>query len=79
LIIIFLIWKSMWLIFRCKKQPKQRGAANGDLLAKGQSGSATGATRRCADSDRVIAYLAQCAPEQIPKALIEGKIADVSS
>jgi hypothetical protein len=78
-IIVFRVWQlSARLIFRCKKQPKQPGAAKGDLFAKGQSGNATGATRRCADSDRVIAYLAHCAPEQIPRALIEGEIADIS-
>jgi hypothetical protein len=41
-IIIFIIWQlSAWLIFRCRKQPEQRGAANGDLLAKGLSANAT--------------------------------------
>jgi hypothetical protein len=29
-----------------KKQPKQPGAAEGELFAKGQSGNATGPTRR---------------------------------
>ena len=42
MIFIFLIWQcSAWLIFRCRKQPEQRGAANGDLLAKGQSANAS--------------------------------------
>jgi|SRR5271155_770357 len=46
-ILVFLIWQLLaWLIFRCKKQPKQPGAAEGDLFAKGQSGNATGLTRR---------------------------------
>src|SRR5689334_21036302 len=40
--LIFRIWQlSAQLIFRCKKQPEQLGAANGDLLAKGQSANAT--------------------------------------
>jgi hypothetical protein len=38
-ILVFTIWQSLvWLIFRCKKQRKQQGAAEGDLFAKGQSG-----------------------------------------
>ena len=42
MILIFLIWQlSAWLIFRCRKQPEQPGAANGDLLAKGQSANAS--------------------------------------
>jgi hypothetical protein len=34
------------LIFRCKKQRKQLGAAEGDLSAKGQSGMLPAPTRR---------------------------------
>jgi hypothetical protein len=30
-----------WLIFCCKKQPKQPGAAEGGLVAKQRSGNAT--------------------------------------
>src|SRR5437016_9150839 len=46
-IFVFLVWQLLaWLIFRCKKQPKQPRAAEGDLLAKRQSGNATGPTRR---------------------------------
>jgi hypothetical protein len=46
-ILVFLSWQlSIWLIFRCKKQRKQPGAAKGDLFAKGQSGNTTGPTRR---------------------------------
>jgi hypothetical protein len=38
-ILVFAIYQSVVsLIFRCKKQRKQRGAAEGDLFAKGQSG-----------------------------------------
>jgi hypothetical protein len=45
--LVFLIQQLLvWLIFRCKKQRKQPGAAEGDLLAKGQSGNTTGPTRR---------------------------------
>jgi hypothetical protein len=46
-IIVFLIWQLLGLlIFHCKKQPKQRGADEGNLFAKGQSGNAAGPTRR---------------------------------
>jgi ethanolamine utilization protein EutA (predicted chaperonin) len=38
-ILVFPICQLLvWLIFRCKKQRKQPGAAEGDLFAKGQSG-----------------------------------------
>jgi hypothetical protein len=41
-ILIFLVWQlSISLKFRYKKQREQRGAADGDLLAKGQAANAT--------------------------------------
>jgi hypothetical protein len=40
----FLIWQLLhWLLFGCKNSQE---AAEGDLFAKGQSGNATGPTRR---------------------------------
>ena len=46
-ILLFLIWQLLHLLlFGCKKQQKQRGAAEGDLLAKEQSSNAAGRNRR---------------------------------
>jgi hypothetical protein len=46
-VLVFLIGQLLnWLIFRCKKQQKQLGAAEGDLFGKGQSDNAAGPARR---------------------------------
>src|SRR5437764_1210060 len=46
-ILIFPICRLLaWLIFRCKKQRKQLGAAEGDRFAKGQSSMLAAPTRR---------------------------------
>ena len=43
-ILVFLIWQLLhWLLFGCKNSEERR---RGDLFAKGQSGNATGPTRR---------------------------------
>ncbi len=36
------------------------------------------ASGRCPDAERLVAYLAHCAPEQISEALVEGEIANIS-
>ena len=55
MILVFLVWQLVaWLIFRCKKQPKQPGAAEGDLFAMGQSGSAIGPTRRFHEPGHIV-------------------------
>jgi hypothetical protein len=51
---VFPIWQLLaWLIFRCKKQLKQLEAAEGDWFPKGQSGNATGPTRRFHDPGHI--------------------------
>ena len=64
-ILVFPIWQLLaWLIFRCKKQAKQPGAAEGDLFAKGRSGNATGPTRRFHEPGH-IGYRAVALPNSV--------------